>query len=297
MRTYHHRRVAAIIMSAATLAIFAYNGKALADHFNPILKGPAQVCQGGPKDRIFPVDIAEDEWNLGKNAAGKDVIVDAWMFNGTIPGEVFEACEGDTITYRVTNRGSMPHGFDPHSLNIGAEAFKPMEADESRDITGIADVPGIFMHHCAAEEMTDAHIVMGMGSATVVYPRKPMTKARDIVVVIGATPDGKYFFNGDIAHKPIMIKKGEPVRLWIQSVAHGHNTIHVIGANNTTFYSGWDAKRREFVSSGTSQGYTLTNGNGVIIEFTPKTPGKRILVDHDKLDQLGNGFAMPFMAQ
>lgn len=269
----------------------------LANHFNPYLKGQAAVCKGSPKTVTFNVSFKEGGWALDPEQPNKQI--QGWLFNDTLPGEVFEACQGDTLMYHAKNDGVIEHGLDPHAINVDASIFGGMKPGDTRDIIGVADVPGIFMYHCAAGIQTDLHINMGMGSATIVYPnpkvRKMKKAAVELVVIIGATTDGQYFFNGDIKHKPVEIPKGKLVRIYIQSVAHGHNTIHVIGANNTEFYAGWSPQQKNFISLGQMQGYSLTNGNGVIVEFTPKTSGKRILVDHDKLNLLGKGFLFPFI--
>lgn len=280
-----------------TLVILFFSEVSFSHHFNPYLKGQAAVCKGSPKIVTFNVAFKEGGWALDPKKPSKQI--GAWLFNGTLPGEVFEACQGDTLVYRAINDGAMEHGLDPHAINADATIFGGMKRGETRDIKGIADVPGIFMYHCAAGIQTDLHINMGMGSTTIVYPnpkvRKMKKAAVELAVIIGATPEGLYFFNGEVKHEPIEIPKGKLVRLYIQSVAHGHNTIHVIGANNTAFYAGWDPELKKFISLGQMQGYSLTNGNGVIVEFTPKTSGKRILVDHDKLDLLGKGFLFPFI--
>jgi hypothetical protein len=62
--------------------------------------------------------------------------------------------------------------------------FGPAPSGESLTITTRAEIPGVFMYHCAAGPVTDDHIKSGLRGAMIVYPRdQPLRPARELVIV------------------------------------------------------------------------------------------------------------------
>jgi nitrite reductase (NO-forming) len=181
---------------------------------------------------------------------GQGLKTTAWTFNGTVPGPTLEACVGDTVTLTVTNKGTMAHGLDSHAFQIDARKFGPIDPGKSLAITAPVNVPGVFMYHCAAGEMTDQHIKMGMAGLMIVYPRSPaLPPAKELVVMrngVYGTPSDKgmiaadskaiernvptfFIFNGSLAHEPIGVKKGQRVRVYFVNAGPGVASFHVIG--------------------------------------------------------------------
>ena len=133
----------------------------------------------------------------------------AWTFNGTVPGPVIRATEGDTV--RVTLKNShiarkircprrkgpkrnrclkrkhrhqaMWHSVDFHAARIAPNlAFRNVAPGETFTFEFEADTPGVYMYHCATGPMLE-HIGMGMHGMIVIDPAVPRPPAREIFLV------------------------------------------------------------------------------------------------------------------
>src|SRR5262245_37666307 len=69
------------------------------------VRGQKATC-GGPADKTFNLDVTEQNISLGMGTTFA-----AWTYNGRIPAPTLEACEGDTVTINVTNKGTTAHGL------------------------------------------------------------------------------------------------------------------------------------------------------------------------------------------
>jgi nitrite reductase (NO-forming) len=220
---------------------------------------------------------------------------------------------GDTVSLTVTNKGTMAHGLDTHAFQIDARKFGPIDPGKSLTITAPTNTPGVFMYHCAAGEMTDQHIKMGMAGVMIVYPHSPaLPVAKEFVVmrngVYGApsdkgiiAPESKemernaptfFIFNGTLAHQPIAVKPGQRVRVYFVNAGPGVASFHVIGTI-------LDAVRLSGNPKNTLWGVQTVEvgaGNGASIDFTIPEVGTFLLVDHDQLAHLPEGFVIPFKA-
>lgn len=272
------------------------------------LAGQVATCRDS-KPRRFDIQMGESILDLGQGLK-----TTAWTFNGTIPGPVIEACVGDTVTLAVTNTGAMAHGLDTHAFRIDAAKFGPINPGERREIVGTVRTPGVFMYHCANGEMTDQHIKMGMAGLMIVYPRTPVLPpaAHELAVIrngVYGTPndagviqsDSKamerntpsfFLFNGSLEHAPIHVRAGDRVRVYFVNAGPGVAAFHVIGTIlDTVRVSGNPANSLTGV-----QTWEVGAGNGASIDFTIPEAGKFLLVDHDQLAHLADGFVVPFVA-
>ncbi|MGH9739028.1 MAG: multicopper oxidase domain-containing protein [Candidatus Acidiferrales bacterium] len=170
---------------------------------------------------------------------GLGLETETWTYGGTLPGPVIETCEDDTVTISMTNQDTDPilgtdHGFDSHAFQIDASKFDAVAPGERLEFTAKVEVPGVFMYHCAVGSATDWHIKTGMYGPMIVYPRKRLRDAKEMVVVQSAIygePDhsrnivqttdraqanNPFFmmFNGKLEHKIVTVKAGERVRVY-----------------------------------------------------------------------------------
>lgn len=239
---------------------------------------------------------------------------ETWTYGGTLPGPVIEVCQGDTVTIRMTNKDTNPitgaeHGFDSHAFQIDAAKFDEVAPGKTLEFTAQAKVPGVFMYHCEAGSATDWHIKMGMYGPMIVYPRKRLRDAKEMVVVQSAIygqPDksgnivqttdraranNPFFmmFNGKTVHEPVEVKAGQLVRVYFVNVGPGDSSVHVIGSILNRFYMSGNPKNVLY----NVQTASVPAGGGAMFEFrVPK--GKSVLVDHNNLRFLGYGLAIPF---
>jgi nitrite reductase (NO-forming) len=270
----------------------------------PPVAGQQKTC-AGPGEKTFDVDVVETtgvEIGMGMTFA-------AWAYNGRVPGPTIEACEGDTVTIHVHNKGTTSHGLDTHAFKIDARKYGPTPPGTTLTITRKVETPGVYMYHCSAGPVTDLHIKSGIHGAMVVYPRnETLRPAREIVVVEDAvygTPDAHgvipgtdparatkndeqfSMFNGRLDNEPVKVNVGDLIRMYFVNVGPSVSSAHVIGSIFDRVYAGAP------VVQGV-QTFAVPAGSGAIFEFYVPEAGVFPFVDHDKLAYLPYGFALAF---
>jgi nitrite reductase (NO-forming) len=312
-----YKSVARLIGAAAAIVLtvtFPYRDKAAAQPpagddipSQLVVKGQQATCSGD-SHKTFNIEMKETKVRLSN-----DIESVAWTLNGTVPGPVLEACVGDTVTIMLTNHGSMAHGLDTHAFRIDAKKFGPVEPGATLKIEGKTMTPGVFMYHCANGEMTDQHIKMSMSGAMIVYPKPAdvtYQPAREMVVVQGSAygepndkgliePDSHkmdantatfYFYNGRLDHKPVSLTAGDRVRLYFVNTSPYVSSVHVIGTILDVAHASGNPRNSLY----DVQTFGVEDGNGAMIEFTVPQAGTYVLVDHDHLNCMPAGFAIPF---
>lgn len=272
----------------------------------PALAGREATC-AGPREKSFTLEARETTVDLGMGMR-----FNAWTYNGTLPGPVLEACEGDRVKITMANHAGTSHGLDSHALRTDMMRFGPVEPNESMILDKTVDTPGAFMYHCASGPVTDLHIKSGLYGAMVVYPRdRKLPAARELVVVesgIYGDPDATglipgtaparaqrndpalMMFNGRLEHETLAVAPGERVRAYVVNVGPGVAAIHVMGTILETVYDG-SAEVRNV------QTYGIPAGSGAVIDFSIPETGTYGLVDHDRLSYLPYGMVLTFEAR
>lgn len=277
-----------------------------------VLAGQKETCGSGPRHRVFRIPAMHAQVKLGMGFR-----TEGWTFGGTIPGPVVEVCKGDRVTIVMPNEDTDPvmgtdHGLDSHAFIIDATRYNAVGPGKTLEFTGKMEVPGAFMYHCAVGPATDWHIKNGMYGAMIVYPRKSLRDAKEILVVqssiygepdktgnivqtdVRAKANNPFFmmFNGQLEREPIRAKAGELVRVYFVNVGPGTSGVHVIGSILERFYAGGNPQN---VIYGV-QTESVPPGGGAMFEFRPPK-GQSVLVDHDNLRFLDYGFAIPFAGE
>lgn len=277
-----------------------------------MLAGQKVTCGNGPRNRTFLISAMPAQVNLGMGFTTK-----GWTFGGSIPAPVIEACEGDTVTIKMSNQDTDPvygtdHGFDSHAFQIDAAKFNSVGPGKTLQFSGKMEVPGAFMYHCSVGSATDWHIKSGMYGAMVVYPRKSLRDAKEILVIQSAVygkPDKSgnilqmedwaktndpYFmmFNGQLQHEPVKVKAGDLVLVYFVNVGPGTSAVHVIGSILDRFYISGNPENVVY----DVQTERVPPGGGAMFEFRPPK-GQSLLVDHNNLRFLDYNFAIPFVAE
>jgi len=269
--------------------------------------GQQKTC-AGPRQKTFDLDVIETP---GVDI-GMGMTFVAWTYNGHVPGPTIEACQGDTVTINVHNKGTTSHGLDTHAFKIDARHYGPTPPGTTMTLQKTVDTPGVFMYHCASGPVTDLHIKSGIHGAMIVYPRnETLRPAREIVVVedaIFGTPDAKgripgtdpaksakndelfSMFNGRIDNAPVRVNPGDLVRMYFVNVGPGTSATHVIGTVLDRVYAG-----APYVQG--VQTFGVPAGAGAMLEFYIPEAGVYPFVDHDKLAYLPWGLALAFATE
>jgi len=187
-----------------------------------------------------------------RHAIAPGLEIQAWGYNGSTPGPVIEAVEGDRVRIYVTN--NLPevtsvhwHGvFVPNGMDGVAGLTQPaIGPGKTFKYEFTFDRAGTFMYHPHLDEMTQ--IALGMMGAIVVHPRADEKRARDYVlfthemkIAIGAArPDplamndfNVLTLNGKAfpATEPLVAEVGDLVRIRLANLGPmDHHPIHLHG--------------------------------------------------------------------
>lgn len=191
------------------------------------------------------------------------LIVNCWGYNGQTPGPTIEAVEGDRVRIIVTNKLPastsvhwhgilLPNGMD----GVTGLNQKPIRPGESCTYEFTLRQSGTHMYHPHFDEMTQ--IALGMMGFFIIHPKEPMPEElvdRDFAIMlhewaipIGAsTPDPivmndfNYFtFNSTVwpGTAPLVVKKGEKVRIRFANLSMDNHPIHLHGYQFTVTSKG-----------------------------------------------------------
>jgi nitrite reductase (NO-forming) len=273
----------------------------------PAVAGQERTC-GAQREKTFDIDVVETTVDLGMGTR-----FNAWTYGGHLPGPTIEACEGDTVTIRVHNKGTTSHGLDSHGLMIDARKYGPVPPGKTLTITNTVERPGVYMYHCSAGPVTDIHIKSGLHGAMIVYPRNDtLPPARELVVVEDAVYGARdasglipgtdpartakndalfSMFNGRLDHDPVAVHAGDLVRVYFVNVGPSTSAVHVVGSIFDRVSDGGTEWQPNVQTHG------VPAGAGATLEFKVPEAGVYPLVDHDKLAFLPYGLSIAFTAE
>ncbi|AJM93297.1 multicopper oxidase domain-containing protein [Nitrosopumilus piranensis] len=223
------------------------------------------------------------------------VRVEAWTYNGTIPGPTLRATEGDRVIINFINNGKLPHTMhfhgDHNEKNDGV--FQEVLPGDSYTYDFIAEPAGLFMYHCHVMPVSE-HIRNGLYGAFIVDPKEGLEPAREYVLVKGEydledqetwNPD-YVFFNGYADQywtNPLPAKTGELVRLYyVDMGAIAAFGFHIHGTIFDTIMSGiWENEPIR------TQTWEVSPGNAAIFEAKWKEPGRYLFHLHGIPEEKG----------
>lgn len=138
----------------------------------PFLPEHEQVAGGGP--RVIEVTMPIIEKKMQIDDDGTEVW--ALTFNGSVPGPMIVAHEGDYVELTLQNLATnlMEHNIDFHSSTgaLGGGALTKILPGEQVVLRWKATKPGVFVYHCApGDVMIPYHVCHGMNGAVMVLPR------------------------------------------------------------------------------------------------------------------------------
>ncbi len=226
--------------------------------------------------------------------------LNAWTFDGVLPGKVVRVRQGDTIDFTLRNRGTIGHSIDFHSAqtpwNVNYITIVP---GEELKFTWKANFPGVFMYHCGTGPVLE-HIANGMYGAVIVDPAEGFAPAREYVLVqsefyLKKAADGNWdgdldrmsavlpdfvAFNGaanQYQQEPLAAAPGELIRLHVMNAGPTlFSAFHVIGALfDRVYHDGNPANVMRGV-----QTWTVPPGGGATFELVIPDAGQYPFVTH-----------------
>jgi nitrite reductase (NO-forming) len=142
---------------------------------------PMHEQVAGPEPRIIEVTIDIVEKKMVIDDEGTEVW--ALSYNGSVPGPLIVAHEGDYIELTLRNLPTniMEHNIDFHASTgaLGGGALTHVLPGEQAVLRWKATKVGVFVYHCAPEGvMIPYHVVHGMNGAVMVLPRDGLKDAK-----------------------------------------------------------------------------------------------------------------------
>lgn len=148
----------------------------------PAVPVHSQVNTGKPRIVQVRLVIEEKEIEVAPGA-----YVWAFTFNGSVPGPLIVAHEGDYIELTLVNpkTSQLPHNIDFHSATgaMGGGALTMVAPGEEVVLRWKATKPGVFVYHCApGGVMVPWHVVHGMNGAVMILPRDGLKDANGTAI-------------------------------------------------------------------------------------------------------------------
>ncbi len=145
----------------------------------PFLPQHEQVAKGGPKIVQVRMVIEEKEIEVEPG-----VFMWAFTYNGSVPGPIIVAHEGDYIELTLVNpkTNKLPHNIDFHAATgaLGGGELTIVNPGEEVVLRWKAIKVGTFIYHCApGGVMIPWHVVHGMNGAVMILPRDGIKDKND----------------------------------------------------------------------------------------------------------------------
>lgn len=223
------------------------------------------------------------------------VRVEAWTFNGTIPGPTIRATEGDRVIIHFINESHLPHTIhlhgDHNEINDGV--FQEVLPGGTYTYDFIAEPAGALMYHCHVMPVSQ-HVRNGLYGALIVDPKEELEPAREYVIVKGEydledqeVPFPDYvFFNGyadQYWNSPLPVMTGELVRVYyIDMGAMPAFGFHIHGTIFDAIPSGIFGNAPVKV-----QTWEVSPGNAAIFEAKWDEPGRYLFHIHGIPEERG----------
>jgi FtsP/CotA-like multicopper oxidase with cupredoxin domain len=167
------------------------------------------------------------------------VFFPAWTYNGTVPGPVIRATEGDRLHVRLVNAGSHPHTIHFHGIHPANMdgIFEIVQPGDDFVYEFEARPAGLHLYHCHSTPLKK-HIHKGLYGAFIIDPKEPRPPAQELVMVMnGYDTDGDggnnfYTVNGRsfyYAKYPITVRGSELVRIYLANLTEFDliNSLHL----------------------------------------------------------------------
>ena len=137
----------------------------------PFLPKHEQVATGKPKIVQVRMVIEEKEIEVEPG-----VFMWAFTYNGSVPGPIIVAHEGDYVELTLVNpkTNQLPHNIDFHASigALGGGDLTIVKPGEEVVLRWKAEKVGTFIYHCApGGTMIPWHVVHGMNGAVMILPR------------------------------------------------------------------------------------------------------------------------------
>ena len=114
--------------------------------------------------------------------------LDAWTFNGTVPGPTIRVTEGDLVRITVINDKNNKHAHTMHMHSIHKSEMDGVQSNaimpgDSFTHEFIAQPFGVYPYHCHMDPIAD-HINRGLYGALIIDPKTPRPQMPEMVMMM-----------------------------------------------------------------------------------------------------------------
>lgn len=209
-----------------------------------------------------------------------------WTYNGTAPGPIIRATEGDRIEVRLINATQRPHNLHFHGRHSPfMDGWEPIPPGEEFVYEIEAGPAGVHPYHCHTMPLA-MHIARGLYGTLIVDPAGGREPAHEFVLLLSGWDledrgrNDVFTWNGIAgfyAKYPLKVPVGEPVRLYVLNMTeyepvgsfHLHaQTFDVLGIGTTLT----PVRHTDTV--------TLGQGERAILEFSLPELGRYMFHPH-----------------
>lgn len=242
---------------------------------------PPPDVRSAPTTRTYAMDVVEHRAPVSVEHS-----VDAWTFNGSMPGPVLRATEGDLIEVRLQNRTTRAHNLHFHGRHeVDADGWEPVPPGGETTYRFTAGPFGVHPYHCDFTPIED-HIGSGLYGILIVDPPRERPPAREFALVLGGFDtdgDGRpdlFGWNGVagfFAKYPIKVTAGELVRVYLANMATTEPmaSFHLHAETFDVYRSGTTLRPQERTDL-----LTLGPAERAILEFRLTSRGRYMFHPH-----------------
>jgi FtsP/CotA-like multicopper oxidase with cupredoxin domain len=155
---------------------------------------------------------------------GHEVLVEAWTYNGTVPGPIIRATEGDLVRIHFENRTGHAHSMHFHGAHRPEmDGWEPVPSGGETVYEIEAGPVGVHPYHCHTVPLAE-HVARGLYGMMIVDPPGGRPDAQEVALLLSGFTNQDIGRNGVVAWNgvagfygdhPIKVVKDEPVRAYV----------------------------------------------------------------------------------
>jgi FtsP/CotA-like multicopper oxidase with cupredoxin domain len=292
-----------------------HRAEAAEDYSNPGLVGHSTLHEDGaptlyghvhaPPDSLGPVDldhqtfppppddlpagsIREVEISVEERLieVGSGVFVEAWTYNGTVPGPIVRAKQGDQLRVHMVNRTGNPHNIHFHgSHRPEQDGWEPVPPGGETTYEIEAGPAGLHPYHCHTAPLAE-HISRGLYGVMIVDPPGGRPPATEVALLLSGFSNDQIGRNGIVAWNgvagfyhdfPIKVGVNDRVRVYLVNMLEHEPlaSFHLHAQTFDVFPAGMGEQ-----PVGREDTLVLGMGQRAIVEFTLPTVGRYMFHPH-----------------
>jgi nitrite reductase (NO-forming) len=179
------------------------------------------AADGRPAGTVREIEIHVEEKLV---EVAHEVFVEAWTYNGTVPGPIIRATEGDVLRVHLENNTGHAHSIHFHGAHLPEmDGWEPIPPGGDTVYEIEAGPAGLHPYHCHTAPLAE-HIARGLYGMMIVDPPGGRPDAQEVALLLSGFSNEQVGRNGVVAWNgvagfyhdhPIKVARGDPVRAYI----------------------------------------------------------------------------------